>query len=72
MNLTDNHYKILTSLANVKKHNSNKSNIRAALQVHMYSKDDLKLLTDHKLIRFTMMNEYQITDSGERVLKDRL
>ena len=72
MNLTDNHYKILTSLVNVKKHNSNKSNIRAALQVHMYSKDDLKLLTDHKLIRFTMMNEYQITDSGERVLKDRL
>ncbi len=72
MNLTDNHFKILTSLANVKKHNSNKSNIRAALPVSRYSKDDLNHLVEHKLIRFTMLEEYQITDSGERTLKDKL
>ena len=65
--LTDPQRKILSSLIQIAKHNRNKSNIRAVLQVNKHSAQDLQALEEQHLIRYTLMREYQITAEGERL-----
>jgi hypothetical protein len=64
--LTDPQRKILSSLIQIQKHNRNKNNIRAVLQISKHAAQDLQALEAQRFIRFTLMREYQITAEGER------
>lgn len=68
-----NHYVILQSLVNVKKHNSNRKNFKIKFQSSRYNKSELDFLVENKLIKFNpYLSEYQITEAGELKLNNKL
>ncbi len=67
------HYKILESLLNIKKHNSNKKNMRQTFQIAKFNKSDVDFLEGKNYIRITLLTkEYIITSDGEYILGHRL
>lgn len=69
--LTKDQYKVLDSLADIKKHNSNRKNIRVKFQVARYNTEDIKFLEENKFAKTTLLGEFQITKQGEEELKNR-
>jgi len=68
MDLSEQHKQILKSLISIKKYNADRSHIRVSFQVQRYSSTDIQALEQQKLIRKTMLGEYQITAEGEKEL----
>lgn len=71
MMLNKDQYKILESLVDIKKHNSNRKNIRAKFQAARYNKEDIKFLEDNGFAKTTLLGEFQTTNLGETELKIR-
>lgn len=69
--LNKDQYKILESLVDIKKHNSNRQNIRAKFQSSRYSSEDIKVLEENKFAKTNLLGEFQITSLGESELKNR-
>lgn len=64
--------KIINSLMNIKKHNSNKKNIKLKFQEQIFNPDEIKSLEENKLIRKNILEEYQLTSNGEKEYRGKL
>lgn len=69
--LTKEQYKILNNLADIKKHNSNKRNIKAKFQSTRYNSEDIRFLEENGFARVSLLGEFQISPCGEIELKNR-
>lgn len=72
VNLNPSQYAILDSLAQIKKHNSVKENMKIVFQKQRYNEEDLNFLIENKLARISLLGEHQITVQGEKELKEKI
>lgn len=69
--LTKDQYKVLDSLAAIKLHNSNRKNLKIRFQTNRFASKDISFLTENGFIKINLAQEYYLTESGTKELKNK-